>query len=253
MTATIPVDAAYAVMLVFARVGATMMLLPAFGEQGIPSRARLALALVVTLILAPTVRDSFGKPPDTLWGLGFLFIGEIAVGLFIGLATRLVVGALQAAGALISMQLGLGFAEAVDPSGGGHGVVLGNFLTVLGIVLVFAADLHHLFLAGLHDSYALFKPAAGLAVGDFAVFAIQTTAQSFRLALQISAPFLAFGLLFYAGLGVLSRLMPQLQIFFLAMPASILLGFAVLVLVLGPAMTWFLGAVEISAARFLLR
>ena len=98
----------------------------------------------------------------------------------------------------------------------------------------------------------LFRPGVGLPTGDLARFAIETTAQCFRLALQISAPFLAFGLLFYAGLGVLARLMPQLQIF-LGMPAGILLGFAILLLVLAPLMTWFLGAVETTAARFVLR
>ena len=226
MTLSLPADQAFAAMLVFARVGATLMLLPAFGERSIPSRARLGLALGVTLVLAPAVQGGFGALPRTLWSLGFLFLSEIVIGLVLGLAVRLVAGALQAAGAIIALQLGLSFAQAVDPSEGGQEALLGNFLTVLGIVLIFAADLHHLFLAGLHDSYRLFRPAGGLPVGDFAALAVETTAQCFRLALQI---------------------------FFLAMPANILLGFAILALVLAPAMAWYLGAVEASAARFLVR
>ena len=166
MTVALPVDAAVAMMLVFGRVGAMLMLLPSFGERGIPSCARLGLALAVTLVIAPTVRDGFGALPRTLWGLGFLLMGEVAIGLLLGLALRLVAGALQAAGSVIALQLGLSFAQAVDPSQGEQGALLGNFLTVLGVVLIFAANLHHLFLTGLHDSYALFRPGVGLPTGD---------------------------------------------------------------------------------------
>jgi flagellar biosynthetic protein FliR len=82
------------------------------------------------------------------------------------------------------------------------------------------------------------------------MMAIQTIAESFRIGVQIAAPFIVFGLVFQLGLGVLSRLMPQIQIYFIAMPASIALGFLVLFLLIGTIMTWYLGHVEAVFGRF---
>jgi flagellar biosynthesis protein FliR len=92
----------------------------------------------------------------------------------------------------------------------------------------------------LNDSYALFEPGDVPAVGDVAGLVTRTVSGVFRIGIQLSAPFLVFGLLFNVGLGVLSRLMPQMQVFFVALPLSILAGFILLVLVLRAMMGLFL-------------
>jgi len=110
--------------------------------------------------------------------------------------------------------------------------------------LLFATDLHHLVIAALHDSYSLFAPGETMITGDIAALVTRTIAAAFRVGVQLSAPFLVFGLLFNLGLGVLSRLMPQMQVFFVGLPLSILLGFLILLLVIGAMMSLFLGHVE---------
>jgi flagellar biosynthetic protein FliR len=100
--------------------------------------------------------------------------------------------------------------------------------------------MHHLVIAALNDSYSLFEPGEVPATGDAAALITKTVAGAFRIGIQLSAPFLVFGLLFNIGLGVLARLMPQMQVFFVALPLSILLGFLFLVLVLGSMMGFFL-------------
>ena len=145
---------------------------------------------------------------------------------------------------MIAQQLGLGFVTAVDPTQGQQNVIVGNFLTVLGVTLIFATDLHHLVIAALNDSYTLFQPGDIPLLGDVAALTTRTVATAFRIGIQLSAPFLLFGLLFNLGLGILSRLMPQMQVFFVGIPLSILLGFLVLLLVIGAMMTTFLGSVE---------
>jgi len=115
---------------------------------------------------------------------------------------------------------------------------------VLGVTLIFATDLHHLVIAGLNDSYTIFRPGEMPIVGDVAQHITQVIATSFRIGIQLSAPFLVFGLLFNLGLGVLSRLMPQMQVFFIGLPLSILLGFLLLVLVIGAMMGTFTGYLE---------
>ena len=117
------------------------------------------------------------------------------------------------------------------------------------MTLIFATDLHHLVIAALNDSYTLFQPGDVPLLGDIAALTTRTVASAFRIGIQLSAPFLVFGLLFNLGLGVLSRLMPQMQVFFVGMPLSILVGFLILLLVVGAMMATFLGSVE-SVLRY---
>ena len=138
----------------------------------------------------------------------------------------------------------MGFVTAVDPTQNQQGLLVGNFLTVLGITLIFATDLHHLVIAGLNDSYTIFAPGEMPIVGDVAQHITRIIATSFRIGIQLSAPFLVFCLLFNLGLGVLSRLMPQMQVFFIGLPLSILLGFLLLLLVIGAMMGTFTGYLE---------
>jgi len=99
-------------------------------------------------------------------------------------------------------------------------------------------------IAALDDSYTLFHPGEVPFTGDMAALTTRTIAGAFRVGVQLSAPFLVFGILFNLGLGLLSRLMPQMQVFFVGMPLSILAGFLILLLVIGAMMTTFLGEVE---------
>ena len=108
------------------------------------------------------------------------------------------------------------------------------------MTLFFATDMHHLVIAALNDSYSLFEPGEVPSTSDVAALMTKTISGAFRIGIQLSAPFLVFGLLFNLGLGVLSRLMPQMQVFFVALPLSILVGLLFLVLALGSMMGLFL-------------
>jgi flagellar biosynthetic protein FliR len=231
---------AAAFMLVFARTGTMVMLLPGLGEQTISARLRLTIALVLAAVLLPLHRAAYQIDTSALAPTLVLLVGEILIGAVLGLTARLTISALDVAGSVIAQQLGLGFVTAIDPTQGEQGVILGNFLTMLGITLFFATDMHHLVIQALNDSYTLFAPGEVPATGDVAALVTKTVSGAFRIGIQLSAPFFAFGLLFNLGLGVLSRLMPQMQVFFVALPLSILLGFLCLILVLGSMMGLFL-------------
>jgi flagellar biosynthetic protein FliR len=169
---------------------------------------------------------------------------EMLIGGLLGLTARLAISALQVAGSVIAQQLGLGFVTAIDPSQGQQGIIIGNFLTLLGVTLVFTTDLHHLVVAALHDSYTLFRPGEVPLTGDMAALISKTIGGAFRIGIQLSAPFLVFGLLFNLGLGVLSRMMPQMQVFFVGLPLAILVGFLIFMLVIGGMMAIFLDYLE---------
>jgi flagellar biosynthetic protein FliR len=235
---------AAAFMLCFSRIGTMIILLPGLGEQSVPARVRLTVALVLTAILLPLHRQDYTLDLREFGPVVIMLGQELIVGTVLGLVARLAISALQIAGSVIAQQMGLGFVTAVDPSQGQQGVIVGNFLSVLGITLIFATDLHYLVIAALNDSYAIFKPGEIPVMGDVANLLSNTVAGSFRIGVQLSAPFLVFGLLFNLGLGVLSRLMPQMQVFFVGMPLSILVGFLILFIVIGAIMTTFLGFTE---------
>jgi flagellar biosynthesis protein FliR len=233
-----------AAMLMFARVGTMVMLLPGLGELSVPTRVRLTIALVLTAVMFPLHRAAFTLDLKSFGPVVLLLGQELFIGVVLGLTARLTISALQIAGSVIAQQLGLGFVTTVDPTQGQQGVIVGNFLTILGIALIFATDLHHSVIAALHDSYALFRPGEVPLVGDVAMLLTRAAAGAFRIGVQLAGPFLVFGLLFNVGLGVLSRLMPQMQVFFVGMPLSILIGFVALFLVIGAMMGTFLGYLE---------
>lgn len=235
---------AAAFLLVFARIGTMVMLLPGLGELSVPVRVRLTIALLLTAILLPIHREAYQLDFRSAGPVVGTLFQELLVGAVLGLTARMTISALQVAGSVIAQQLGLGFVTAVDPTQGQQGVIIGNFLSVLGITLVFVTDLHHLVIAALNDSYRLFRPGEVPLLGDIAALLTQTVAGAFRVGVQLSAPFLVFGLLFNLGLGVLSRLMPQMQVFFVGLPLSILLGFVILLLVVGAMMGTFLSHLE---------
>jgi len=191
-------------MLVFARIGTMVMLLPGLGELSVPVRSRLTVALVLAAVLLPLHRNAYTVDLRTFGPVLILLGEELFIGAVLGLTARLTISALQVAGSVVAQQLGLGFVTAVDPTQGQQGIILGNFLTMLGVALVFALDLHHLVIAALNDSYLLFKPGDVPLIGDVAALTTRTIAGAFKVGIQLSAPFLVFGLLFNLGLGVLS-------------------------------------------------
>jgi flagellar biosynthetic protein FliR len=139
--------------------------------------------------------------------------------------------------------LGLGFVTAVDPTQNQQGLLVGNFLTLIGVALILATDLHHLVIAAMNDSYTIF-PAELSLMGDAAQHVTRIIATSFWIGIQLSALFLVFGLLFNIGLGVLSQLIPQMQVFFIGLPLSSMLGLLLLLLVIGAMMGRFVGYLE---------
>jgi len=251
MTIGLSPETAFVFMLVFARLGSMISAMPALGEAVISAQVRLATALLVTLVMLPVVAENYGAIPSSLSGLAFAVMGEIAVGLVIGVSARMLTAALQVAGTVIAFQTGLAFAQNVDPTQGVQSALVASFLSMLAATMVFTTDLHHLLFAAMRDSYLMFKPGQMLPVGDFAQMMAGIVGGAFKVGLQLAAPFVVFGLIFNLGQGVLSRLMPQVQIFFVSMPANIYLGFVLLMLLLTPIMMWYLDHFSMGIKEFI--
>lgn len=239
MAAFDPGVSLFAAALVFARMGAILMLLPGIGEMAIPGRIRLSFALAFSLAVGPLIAPQLPPVPETMAGLAGLITVEIVIGLMIGAGARFLMAAAAIAGQIIAYQTGLAMAQAFDPIQGQSGALPAQFFNLLFLVLIFATNIHHMLLQAAAGSYTLMPAGEAPMWGDAAQWALGLFIDSFVIAVRIASPLIAFGLIFYLGLGVLSRLMPQAQIFFIAMPLNIMIGFAILAISLGTmAMIW---------------
>ena len=172
-------------MLVFARVGSMVMLLPGLGESNIPVRIKLGIALLLALIILPLHRGAYQIDMQSINPLLIMMIHEIVVGIVLGATARVTLSALQVGGAVIAQQMGLGFVTSVDPTNQGQqGVLIGNFLTMLGITLLFATDSHYLVIAALNDSYNIFSPGDLTPSGDIAALATRAFAAAFKIGID---------------------------------------------------------------------
>ncbi|ETW11449.1 flagellar export pore protein FliR [Roseivivax marinus] len=218
---------------VFARIGAMILFLPGLGEQSIPVRHRLAMALALSIALYPALPVGpveAGAPLAMLRILGV----EVTLGLWFGVVARVLMSALTFAGYQVGIVSGL--ANALAPGQGAFegATLVASALTMAGIALIFVTDLHHVIIGAMVSSYEVL-PQGALMPGDLASQMVRAGATSLYLGVSMAAPFYVMGLVLNVGLGLANRLMPTLPVFFVATP--VLVGAGLLVLVFaGPAM-----------------
>lgn len=241
----------FAFLLVFGRLGSALMLMPGFGEQYVAPRVRLLLAVFFSMALAPAL--TLPPLPGSVGALFILLFSEILVGLFIGGITRMLISAMHITGSIIAYQSSLSSALTTDIAGfSGQDTSLGNLLSMTAVVLLFVTDLHHVMLRGLAESYTLFLPGQFPLVEDLASHATSTMTGAFHMAMQLSAPNIVIGLMLYLGAGILSRLMPNMQIFFIMMAPQLLLSFFILMVTISAIMLWYMDFLKDSLQKFLI-
>lgn len=220
----------YNYLMIFLRLGTVFMLMPGFSASYVNIQVRLIFALSVSLVVMPMITPILPPEPSDFSLLFQYIINEISVGIFIGVFMQIMFFALSFAGALGSQAIGFANAQMFDPSFQTQSTLIESFLGISAISLIFITDIHHLMINAILDSYFLFKPGAVLSWADFASFITENVSKSFSVGFRIGSPFIAFTIIFYAGIGLISRLMPQLNIFFLSLPLQIYLGIGVLFL-----------------------
>lgn len=239
----------FAFLLIFCRVGSALMLLPGFGEAYVAVRARLFLALAFSLVLVPVI--SLPPMPASVGGTFIIIFGEILVGLMLGGIGRMMISGVHMAGGVIAYQSSLASALTSNIAGfSGQDTSVGNLLSMSTIVLIFVTDLHHVMLRGLMDSYQVFLPGHMPMMEDIATHATDTMTRSFRIAMQMASPHLVVGMLLYLAAGILARLMPNLQIFFIMMAPQLLISFFILMITFSAIMLWYLDFLKEAFMRF---
>jgi flagellar biosynthetic protein FliR len=229
----------FAAGLIFARLGAIVMLIPGLGETFIPPRIRLSFALALALLVWTLEGGRVPPLPADVAGMATAIIKELLVGIVIGATLRLFMSSLSTAGEFVSLQTTLSFSQTANPLQAQPTASLGTFLGLIGMVLIFTTDLHHMFIAAIVRSYDLFPFNRPIPVQDAGALAVRTVSSSFALGLQLAAPVVVFSLVFNVATGLVGRVMPQFQVFMVAAPLSILLGLSIFALSLGViGMVW---------------
>lgn len=247
----LPVQA-YALSLIMARFGSMVFLLPGIGESFVSTRIRILFLLAMSVVVAPTVITYLPVAPPSLAEMFLYIFIEVMIGTFFGLVGRTLLLTLASAGMIISFSTGLANAQVFNPSIQGQGTSISLFMSLLAIMVVLATDLHHMLILALIDSYSVFPPGGPLMIGDMSLAYARLVSDSFEMAVQLSAPFILFSLMFFVVLGVVSRLMPQLQIFFIGLPIQMIMGFTIIIAILGTMVEVFIGYYEDGIASYLV-
>ncbi len=241
----------FAFVLTFARIGTAMMLMPGTGDSFVSPRVRLHVAAAISLMLFPMAVPYIPDPlPDT-FGIFTLVTMEFVIGMFFGAVARTLIAALDTAGMAISLSSGLANGQLFNPTIASQGSIMGAFLSVTGVVLIFATDMHHLLFLGVMESYELFPLGALPDMGSMADLMARYVMTSFAIGIKFAAPFIVFTILVYASMGVLARVMPQIQVLILALPLQILVSITLLFIVLSTGMMYWLAQFEQGMVFFL--
>jgi len=245
------VSGVFAFILVFVRLGTAVMILPGVGDSFTPQNIRLYIALGLSLVLTPMVQPMMPESVPSSALLFSLIMMEFIIGLFYGTIVRIFMAALDVGGMVVSLSSGLANAQLFNPIAAGQGSIMGAFLSVTGVTLLFAANIHHLLFYGLVGTYDVFPVGAVPEAGSMAELVSKAVSESFLIGVQIAIPFLVVGLLVYIGMGVLARVMPQIQVFILALPMQILLSLITMSLVVSAALLFWAERFEDSVMFFL--
>jgi flagellar biosynthesis protein FliR len=230
LLATLPAWA-FAFVLVLARVGAAIILLPGLGEAEPPAMLRVGLALGVTALLLPGVEPSIPAVPEASLQAAFMIAAEVLTGLWLGWLARLLVLALPVAGQFIAYMLGLANVLQPDASFGGQATPIARLFALAAPLAILATGLYAIPLAALAGSYRLIPAGTVLPAADATQTVVRAVAETFALAIRLASPFLVAAIVWHVAIGLLARLVPRLQVYFIVMPGQILGGMVLLAVV----------------------
>lgn len=218
--------------------------MPGLSETSTPFRVRMLIALGISLTFYTTI-----DVPNYAYTKAFtmlFLLSEYITGIFLGLLLKVFLGALETAGTIMSQSIGLSNALVPNLANQEQTSILNSFFTLAGITFIFLFDLHHLIFWGIYNSYKLIPVGSLNALPDKTIVLTQSFNDAFGYALRFAMPFFIFGNLVYLGMGILNKLIPQIQVFFLSMPLQILIGLIILSLSISFILTNFLNYFSIS-------
>ncbi|MGE3623501.1 MAG: flagellar biosynthetic protein FliR [Bdellovibrionales bacterium] len=226
----------FALLFIFCRVSPVVLLLPGFGETYVSPRMRGTFGLIISFLLIGPLMPIIPSPPAGIPDMVKLLGIEIGIGIFFGSVVRLIMSTLETIGFIIALQTGLSNATVFNPALATQSSLPSAFMSVAGLVLIFATGLDHLMLRSVAATYELFPPGIALPFGDMAQSFGQSLSRSFRIGIELASPFLLTGTLIVVAMGMMQKLMPQVQLFLVMLPVQIYGGLFLLMITIATIM-----------------
>lgn len=223
-------DALTIFLLVIMRASGLFLMAPVFGDKSIPKMIRVGLIILLSGIIASVIAQPQLPAVTSAWVLVGMAVKEILVGFIIGLVYRLLFMGVETGGALVGYQMGFAMVEVPDVNGSGQVSVLGKFWYLIAMLVFFAINGHHLILTAFADSYELMPAGMVNMSGEVGELLIKYSAYVFVIGIKVAAPVMITLFLVDVALGVVSKTMPTMNVFFVGMPIKIGAGLAVMAL-----------------------
>jgi flagellar biosynthetic protein FliR len=211
-------------ILVFAKIISLFFLVPGFGQREVPHQIRIILSVALTLSVAPLAEPFLFFDLSNFSVFLVNLVREILIGCFLGMICKVLLLGLEFTGQQASSFSSLSNASLFNPFFEHSVPIHSNFLMIVGTAALIVSDFHHLLIRSLVRSYELFSPTLPIFWTDWADGITQTVTQSFVCGFQMSTPFMILGVVFQIVSGILNKLISQIPIFYLVMPAQILIG-----------------------------
>lgn len=227
-------------MLVVARLSGLFLIAPVFSSPMIPPRIKLMALLVLAATLTPVVGPGAENVPDDGLSLMLSVISETIIGLAIGFSVAIVFSAVQVGASLIDASIGFSMANIIDPVNNAQAAVLGSFYSLVAILAYLSVNGHHWMLAGFMRSFEAIPLGAVPDIQKMNVSLFAMFNQLFAMAFQIAAPVLVTLLLVDVVLGIVARVVPQMNVFFVGIPLKISVGLVAVII----SMPSFIGFIE---------
>jgi flagellar biosynthetic protein FliR len=244
LTGDLILDHAFGLVLVLARVGATLALLPGLGEAAIPAVVKAGMVFTLTILLLPIVEPLLPPRPDSEVALALLIMTELANGMWFGWLARVLAISLPLAGQFVGDFAGLANVLLPNPELGAQTTAIAQLYDLAVPALFLSSGLHTELISALVGFYRLIPPGTVAWVPDSAATTVAVVAHSFDLALRLSAPFILAAIAWHVAIGLVARLVPRLQIFFVALPGQIALSLLLLAAVAAPTIGAWVEAVH---------
>jgi len=218
----------YRLFLMMFRTGALIMTVPVFGHVSIPKMLRVLFIILLSLILFPLSFVPDIGTPSTVLGLVMVILSEFAVGFLMGFTVVLIFAAVQFAGHVIGLQMGLAVANVIDPMSAGQISIIAQFYYMLSLLLFLLVNGHHMVIHALVRSFELVPVGGAVFGGGIQEFIIDLTFMVFVTGIKLAAPVIVTLYIINMVLGIVARTVPQMNVFIVGFPLAIGVGMAII-------------------------
>lgn len=239
-------DHAFALLLVMARTGTMFAIVPGLGESSIPAQVKAGVILALTLVLLPGIEPLLPPRPESELSLAGMILAEMANGLWFGWLARMLTLSLPMAGQFIADVTGQSNILISSPDLGAQTAAVSRLYEMAVPVLILSTGLYRLIVTALIGFYHLVPPGTLPRAADGAWAAAGAVSMGFELALRLAAPFILAGVAWNVAIGLMARMVPRLQIFFIAAPGQIGMGLLLLTVLAVPLLAVWMDAMRAS-------